>query len=260
MGAPVKRSVLPWRVRRFCDDLYRSMATACIQAHTRLTDHPNARAAADPTQRKLVSVLIPTLAKGAHAGRLATLKALLGQHLPAQSHPDYEAIVYCDGRNDDVVRMVDELADSRIRVYATADTDKSAWGHPQTRRGIDVARGEYFVRINDDNQPHPEYLRTLLQGFSEDAGISYARVVFRGEARKVYSYLLRGSYVIPRDRFGVLENGNIDCLCYMVRIEVARRYREYWGDVYAADWRFIEAMLADGVKANYVNRLIAAKY
>ena len=102
-------------------------------------------------QRRLVSILIPTLAKGAHAGRLAPLKALLGQHLPTQSHQDYEAIVYCDGRNNDVERMIAGLADLRIRVYWTADTDNSAWGHPQTRRGIDVARGDYFVRINDDS-------------------------------------------------------------------------------------------------------------
>jgi cellulose synthase/poly-beta-1,6-N-acetylglucosamine synthase-like glycosyltransferase len=252
--------LLPWRVRSLCNDWYRSVVTLGVQAQTRLADSRNGREAPDRTaQRPLVSILIPTLAKGSHAGRLATLKELLGRHLPAQSHQDYEAIVYCDGRNDDVERMIAELDDSRIRVYWTADTDHSAWGHPQTRCGIDVARGDYFVRVNDDNRPYPEYLHTLLRGFSEDTGISYARVVFKGEARKAYSYLLRGSYVIPRDRFGALENGNIDCLCYMVRMDLARRYREHWGDIYAADWRFLEAMLADGVKANYVNRLIADK-
>ena len=96
---------------------------------------------------------------------------------------------------------------------------EGAWGHPQTRLGIDVARGEYFVRINDDDQPSPGVPAYAGGGLSGNTGISYARVVFKGDARKAYSYLLRGSYVIPRDRLGVLENGNIDCLCYMVRIE-----------------------------------------
>ena len=103
-------------------------------------------------------------------------------------------------------------------------------------------------------------LDTLLQGFSGNTGISYARVIFKGDARRAYSYLLHGSFVIPRNRHGVLENGNIDCLCYMVRMDLARRYREHWGDMYAADWRFLEALLAAGIKAHFSNRLIADKH
>jgi glycosyltransferase involved in cell wall biosynthesis len=253
--------MLPWRVRSFCNDLYRSVATLGIQAQSGLANYRHGDNCADRAAHgSLVSILIPTLARGRHAGRLATLQTLLAQHLPAQTYQDYEAIVYCDGQNREVERMIAELDDSRIRVYSTADAAESAWGHPQTRLGIDVALGEYFVRINDDNRPYPEYLRTLVEGFSGDTGISYGRVVFKGDARKAYSDLLRGSYVIPRDRHAVLENGNIDCLCYMVRMGLARRYRDFWGDMYAADWRFLEAMLADGVRANFVNRLIADKH
>jgi Glycosyl transferase family 2 len=251
----------PWKVRSLCNDLYRSVATVGIQVRDRMVDYRGgSQGVASTTQGKLVSILIPTLARGRHAGRLATLKALLADHLPTQTHQHYEAIVYCDGRNDAVEHLVAGLDDARIRVYWTADAAASAWGHPQTRLGIDVALGDYFVRVNDDNRPYPGYLRTLMEGFSEDTGISYARVVFKGEARRAYSYLLRGSYVIPRDHAGVLKNGNIDCLCYMVRMDLARRYRDHWGDMYAADWRFLEAMLADGVKANYVNRCVADKY
>ena len=253
--------MLPWRVRSLCNDLYRSIATLGIQAHRGLANYRHGHKVDErAAHRRLVSILIPTLARGRHAGRVATLHELLGRHLPAQTYQDYEAIVYCDGRNQEVERMIAELDDSRIRVYSTADAAESAWGHPQTRLGIDVARGDYFVRINDDNRPYPEYLRTLVEGFSGNTGIAYGRVVFKGDARKAYSYLLRGSYVIPRDRLGVLANGNIDCLCYMVRMDLARRYRDCWGNMYAADWRFLEAMLADGVKANFVNRLIADKH
>lgn len=257
----MKHPILPWRLRNFCNNLYRSVTTRGIQLRCRLADDLNGHAANQRiTQRQLVSIVIPTLARGQHAGRLATLKALLAEHLPAQTHQNYEAIVYCDGHNDNVERMVAELDDARVHVYATDDTVESSWGHPQTRLGIDAAQGDYFVRINDDNKPYPDYLRTLLQGFPGDTGISYARVIFKGDARRAYSCLLHGSFVIPRDHSGVLENGNIDCLCYMVRMDLTRRYRDYWGDMYAADWRFLEVMLAAGVKANYTNRLVADKY
>ena len=253
--------ILPWRLRNFCNTLYRSINTCGIKLQDRLANRQNSPATiSQEAQPPLVSIVIPTLARGPHSGRLTTLQKLLAEHLPAQTHQHYEAIVYCDGRNDDVERMIARLKDARVRVYATDDSAESFWGHPQTRLGIDAAQGEYFVRINDDNKPCPDYLHTLLQGFTGDTGISYARVVFKGDARKTYSYLLHGSFVIPRDRHGILENGNIDCLCYMVRMYLARRYRESWGDMYAADWRFIEAMLARGVKANYTNRIIADKY
>lgn len=254
----MEHSLLPWRLRHFSNNLYRSITTGGIVLQDRLRKCQHRRPT--PADKALVSILIPTLARGEHVGRLATLHTLLSEYLPAQTHQHYEAIVYCDGHNDEVEHMVAGLGDERIQVYASSDSTHSFWGHPQTRLGIDVAQGEYFVRINDDNKPYPDYLDTLLQGFSSKTGISCARVIFKGEARQAYSYLLRGSFVIPRSRHGQLENGNIDCLCYMVRMDLARRYRDSWGDMYAADWRFLEAMLADGIPAQFTNRLIADKY
>lgn len=257
----MKLSVLPWRLRNSCNNLYRTINTSGIKLLNALNRRQHIPDTRDrKTRPPLVSVLIPTLSRGPHAGRLATLHTLLAELLPAQTHQHYEAIVYCDGHNDDVEHMAAELKDERIHVYSSSEGTKSSWGHPQTRLGIDIAQGDYFVRINDDNKPYADYLETLLQGFTGDAGISYARVIFKGDARRAYSYLLHGSFVIPRNSRGVLENGNIDCLCYMVRMYLARRYRDNWGDMYAADWRFLEALLADGVKAHYTNRLIADKY
>lgn len=257
----MENPVLPWRLRHFCNNLYRSINTGGIKLQDKLIKRQRDHDTPDSKLRQpLVSILIPTLARGVHAGRLATLHTLLSEYLPAQTHQNYEAIVYCDGHNDKVEHMVAALGDERVHVYSSSDSIKSAWGHPQTRLGIDVAQGDFFVRINDDNKPYTDYLATLLRGFSSDTGISYARVIFKGDARQAYSCLLQGSFVIPRDRHGVLENGNIDCLCYMVRMHLARRYRESWGDMYAADWRFLEAMLAAGIKTHFSNRLIADKY
>lgn len=252
------RELLPWRVRKLCNDIYRSAATLAIQARSGVSSTFGGDAPEASRAGAKVSILVPTLARGPHAGRLVTLETLLRDHLPAQTHQDYEVMVYCDGRNLAVEAMIARLEDPRIRVLWTEEGE-SAWGHPQTRLGIDAACGDYFVRINDDNKPYRDYLSTLIRGLADGSGVSYARVVFKGEARQQYSYLLRGSYVLPRDRHGVLANGNIDCLCYMTRMELARRYRDRWGDMYAADWRFLEAMLEDGVKACFVDRVIADK-
>jgi hypothetical protein len=69
-----------------------------------------------------VSIVIPTLSKGTQASFLPKLMRLLSEYLPAQTHGDYEAIVYCDGLNPFVENMVRSLNDKRIRVFATDQT------------------------------------------------------------------------------------------------------------------------------------------
>jgi len=198
------------------------------------------------------------LSQGRQADHLPKLMELLSDYLPVQTHSNYEAIVYCDGPNPIVEEMVRSLKDSRIKVLFT-DMTLAKWGHPQTRLGIGAASGDYFLRLNDDNRPYRDYLQTLLGTFEQGLGIVYGRVIFKGEARRVHDSSLKNSFVIPGDREGVLKIQNIDCMNYMVKMNFAKKYVEHWNDSFAADWSFIEAMLKDGVKARFVDRIIGDK-
>lgn len=208
---------------------------------------------------KKVSVLIPTLGKGKQSDHLLKLKKLLSVYFPNQSHKNYELLVYCDGPNKDVDKMVASLGDSRIKVYSTEST-MGKWGHPQTRMGINYMTGDFFVRVNDDNKPYKDYLRVLINGFEQETGIVYGRIIFKGEARKRHLRSLSNSFIIPGDKEGALKEKNIDCMNFMVRLNLAKEYVSSWNDDFAADWFFLEAMLKDGIKAKFIDTIIGEKF
>jgi cellulose synthase/poly-beta-1,6-N-acetylglucosamine synthase-like glycosyltransferase len=101
-------------------------------------------------ENEKVSIVIPTLSSGEQSDHFPKLKRLLCRYLPEQTYSNYEAIVYCDGPNKKVEEMVSALDDDRVSVYHTKKTF-GAWGHPQTRLGINMSKGDFFVRMNDDN-------------------------------------------------------------------------------------------------------------
>lgn len=215
-------------------------------------------AAREPKLKEKVSVIIPTLSKGVQLNHLPMLRQLLAVYLPRQTHGNYEAIVYCDGRNEQVFELITGLNDPRIRVFETERT-LAAYGHPQTRMGVAISTGDYFVRLNDDNRPGPEFLEHLLAGQDDAHLISYGRVIFCGDARKAHAASLQRSFVIPGDRPGRLAMGNIDCMNYMVRMDMARKFIDHWDDSYAADWNFLDALIRSGVKAKFVDRILGDK-
>ena len=225
-------------------------------------------------QSKLVSIIVPVvgennLSNSQQKYYFSGLKKLLYKYLPNQTYKNYEVIVYCDGPNKKVQYLCNSLNDPRIKVYAL-EKETNLFGHPQTRRGIMVAHGDFFVRMNCDNIPFSEYLETLLAGFKKDIGIVYARVIFKGKAREFHKRNFIGNkfmgvpndlkaFILPRDKHGILKCTNIDCMNYMVRMDLAKKYVDRWSNDFSADWDFIEALLQDGVKFKFVDKLIGYK-
>jgi hypothetical protein len=255
--------VLPWRLQNTIRYAYRSAATLAWLGVVGLSKYFRGEVKtcchAESDNRDKVTILIPTLCMGSQVGHLETLHRLLNEFLPMQTHKNYQAIVYCDGPNQAIADLVDAIQDPRIKLVTTSQT-LALWGHPQTRSGISMAEGAYFVRMNDDNRPFPHFLETLMRGLSGEVGFAYARVIFKGDARNAYDKLLKTSYLIPQDRKGMLRIGNIDCMCFMVRTEIAKRFVSCWTDDYAADWQFIESMIDSGITGNFVDRIIGEKW
>jgi len=246
---------VPWKVRYAA----RSVNTWRLLAEDRLRAcrSPSKRAERARGDGPKVSIAIPTLCSGAQEGRLESLRVLLTKYLPRQSHDNFEAMVVCDGRNERVEGLVAAIADPRIRVETTERT--ALWGHPQTRRGIEIASGELFVRLNDDNRPYRHYLESLVNAFDRDVDVSYARVLVGGDARKAYGDVLPRSFVLPNDAAATLRHANVDCMCYMVRTALAKRHVAEWSDAYAADWWFLDALLRAGARPRFVDRIVGEK-
>lgn len=225
-------------------------------------------------QSRLVSVIIPAVGEGnlsnsQQAYYFSVLKKLLCKYLPNQTYKNYEAIVYCDGPNKKAEHFVNNLGDPRVKFQAL-EKETNLFGHPQTRQGVMVAKGDFFVRMNCDNRPYPEYLETLLNGFEEDIGVVYARVIFKGKARQFHKadFVKKNfggipndfkAFLFPRDKYGILKCANIDCMNYIVKMDLAKKYVNFWNDKFEADWFFIEALLQGGVKFKFVDKLIGYK-
>jgi len=216
----------------------------------------------------MISIVIPTLSKGIQEDHLSKLERLLSEYLPSQTYDDYEAIVYCDGPNRKVEAMAASLNDYRIKVHSTPET-LGKWGHPQTRMGIALAQGDFFVRMNDDNYPYATYLETLKSGFGESVGFVYARILFKGAARwnhdRIFKKRAFGGIknqlegTVPRDIAGTLAGSNIDCMNYMTRMDLAKRFVDAWNDEFAADWHFIERLLKEDTGYRFIDSIIGDK-
>ena len=208
----------------------------------------------------LISLVVPTLCKDQHAHRIVSLRALLSDYLPRQTYAHYEALIVSDGPNAIVEALVQEIGDSRLSYHHTEQTTGFG-GLPETRLGFDMCSGTYCVRMNDDNQPYPNYLEALLSGFDSNVDFVYGRVIFSGEARKFWRSYFSGmsSYILPNDRDGVIHANNIDWMSFMFRTEVARRHGESMCRSVYGDWEFITELLNHKVPGRFVDRLVGHK-
>ena len=224
--------------------------------------------------QKLVSIIVPVPGEGIlklseERYYYRGLRRLLTRYLPRQTHTNFEVLVYCDGPNTAVKRLIETLGDARIQ-YLELERSTGLYGHPQTRQGFMRAKGEFVVRMNCDNVPYATYLELLLSGFNDATDLVYARVVFSGKARLRYFVLFietekygiineLGSFLLPRDTGGIVRFSNISCMNYMVRTGIARKFAESWTDQYEADWFFIERLLRENISYTFIDALIGKK-
>jgi hypothetical protein len=216
-----------------------------------------------------VEIIIPFPAQGRvsplkHDYYMRSLRKLITTHLSQQTYTNYRATIYCDGENPEVSSLLEKIADHRFS-YRSTDGKESSWGHVQTLLGILESEASFIVRMNCDNEPFPEYLEALLSGFADGIDAVYGRVIYSGPAAREhlptfadYPNVLQ-AFVLPKDKSGVLEFRNIDCMNYMVRSEAAKRNASFWSQSFVADWDFIDAVSNHGLAAAFVDRIIGYK-
>ncbi|MBD3248793.1 hypothetical protein GF336_01995 [Candidatus Woesearchaeota archaeon] len=62
-----------------------------------------------------------------------------------------------------------------------------------------------------------------------------------------------------KDDDGIIKPKNIDCMNYMVKMDLAKKYVDSWDNSFAADWFFIEKLLKENVKYKFIDKLIGVK-
>ncbi|MCF2149587.1 glycosyltransferase family 2 protein [Desmonostoc muscorum LEGE 12446] len=87
-----------------------------------------------------------------------------------QSEQDFELIICDDGSTDGTPELMSEYTDHRIKYIR----------HPQNigksnnmRSGFDAARGEYFIKFDDDDRLTPDFLASTAAILDQDSSIDF---------------------------------------------------------------------------------------
>jgi glycosyltransferase involved in cell wall biosynthesis len=122
------------------------------------------------------SVVIPVY------NRAAILETAL-RSVFEQTFQDFEIVVVDDGSSDDPCKVVDRIADPRIRFVR----QENRGGAAARNLGIDEARGRYIAFLDSDDVFLPHHLQAmhdLLDGTTNT--VAYARIlVDRGDGRVI---------------------------------------------------------------------------
>lgn len=113
----------------------------------------------------LVSIILATYNRAERIGR--AIRSVI-----AQTHPTWELIVVDDASSDGTAAVVDSFGDPRIlRVSLPFNC-----GSPARPRnvGLQIARGDVFAYIDDDNTWRPEHLARLLAALAAHPGAAGA--------------------------------------------------------------------------------------
>lgn len=142
---------------------------------------------------------MPVFNAGHYYLRLAVLSII------KQTFTDWELLIIDDGSTDGAVDGITDLTDSRIRVVRNPENIGLA---ATLNVGIDLARGEFLARMDQDDIAYPERLEKQFAAFQQDSGLDLVAVrcltiSASNEAIGLLPYFLSHKELIARPWIGI---------------------------------------------------------
>jgi glycosyltransferase involved in cell wall biosynthesis len=122
---------------------------------------------ADTSRTPLISVCVPTY----NRGRLLMERAVTS--VLAQTYENFELIIVGDHCTDETAALLSQVKDPRVRFHNLPNRDRK---YPPTvenhwfvgpavpaNKALDLARGEWLARVDDDDTWSPDHLESLLR-------------------------------------------------------------------------------------------------
>jgi glycosyltransferase involved in cell wall biosynthesis len=201
-----------------------------------------------------------TVRIGAYRGAEVLFERALASVL-GQSYPNWEAIVVCDGREEETARRIEELGDSRVRCvqrprngpYPSEPQDRwhVAGTHP-FNQAVALARGAWIAPIDQDDEWAADHLEVLLEAASRTgAELVYGvgRVAL-GDGSETYF----GRWPATLGDFGfqtAIYHSGLAALLYDANSHLLGE---------PADWNLARRMLEAGVCFEFVERIVTTYF
>lgn len=208
----------------------------------------------DPTEEPLISICVPTYNRGPILIERAVGTAL------AQSYKNFELIVVGDHCTDNTMELLSQIKDPRLHIYNLPErkrkypqTVENHWfvgGAVPANKAMEMARGKWIARNDDDDIWTPDHLEKLLR-FAQ-AGrfefVSAAYIAERHGTRKVVN--LQGEHPTIGGVQTWLFRSYLKFMKYNVEC-----WRKSWNRVWDADLQ--DRIYKAGVRTGFLDEVVA---
>lgn len=201
-----------------------------------------------------------TVRIGSYRGSRVLVERALASVL-RQSYPNWEAVVVCDGQEEETARRIAELGDSRVRCvqrprngpYPTepADRWKVAGSHP-FNQAVALAGGAWIAPIDQDDEWTVDHLEVLLGAAIRTQAEAVYGVggVVLGDGTETYF----GCWPPVLGDFGfqtAIYHAGLATLLYDANSHIVGE---------PADWNLARRMLEAGVCFEFVDRIVTTYF
>ena len=178
-----------------------------------------------------------------------------------QSYSNWEAVVVCDGRDEETARSIAELGDARIRCvqrprngpYPSRPEQRwlVAGTHP-FNQGVALARGAWIAPIDQDDEWASDHLEVLLEAARRtgaEAVYGVSRVVLDDGTETSF-----GSWPPTLGDFGfqaAIYHAGLAAMLYDANSHLVGE---------PADWNLARRMLEAGVCFEFVEKIVTSYY
>ena len=208
----------------------------------------------DQNENPLISVYIPTYNRA---------KLLMERAVPSvlkQTYRNFELIIVGDHCKDNTEELVSKIGDPRIRFHnlperrkrypATAENHWLAGPVVPANKALELVRGKWIARIDDDDIWTPEHLEELLR-FAQKGNYEFVSAAYITE-RHGKKMIINEKDVIPR--IGGTQTWLYRSYLRFMRYN-ANCWRKSWNKVNDADIQ--DRIYRAGVRMGFLDKILA---
>lgn len=182
--------------------------------------------------------------------------------IQAQTFEDWECIIIDDGSTDNTREILEPILNQDKRFKYLKRNLNYTKGLPGSRNyGLDLAKGNYIIFMDDDDIAHPQNLEICVAELSSNdiSFCRYIRDVFKGAFNYNFDYSKEYSsfYIDKQDINKILKNELQFNSCAVMWKKVCFKENRFVETLmYAEEWELYSRILSSGIRGISINKIL----